>query len=186
MLAFVLAVMLVLSAAAGFSDGGWAEISDAALGQCVKAVELGIYLAGSMALWCGLMRVAERSGLTRFMARAMSPLIRLIFGRLDTDSKKAVSLNLTANLLGLGNAATPTGIEAVRRLEKSSRPKRNTALITVINTASIQLIPVTAAALRSAHGSDSPMEILPAVLVTSVCSAVVGIVTASILFSEEK
>ena len=186
MLAFVLVVMLVLSAAAGFSDGGWAEISDAALGQCVKAVELGIYLAGSMALWCGLMRVAERSGLTRFMARAMSPLIRLIFGRLDTDSKKAVSLNLTANLLGLGNAATPTGIEAVRRLEKSSRPKRNTALITVINTASIQLIPVTAAALRSAHGSDSPMDILPAVLVTSVCSAVVGIVTASILFSEEK
>lgn len=186
MLAFVLAVMLVLSAAAGAFEGGWAEISEAALGQCVKAVELGIYLAGSMALWCGLMRVAERSGMTRIIAGGLSPLIRLIFGRIDTSSEKAVSLNLTANLLGLGNAATPTGIEAVRQLEKSSRPRRNTAMLTVINTASIQLIPVTAAALRVSHGSDSPMDILPAVLLNSVCSAAVGIVTASILFSEEK
>ena len=186
MLGIILAVMLVLSAVAGFLGGGWEEISDAALGQCVKAVELGIYLAGSMALWCGLMRVAERSGLTRIVSRAMSPLIRLIFGRLDASSEKAVSLNLTANLLGLGNAATPTGIEAVRRLENSSRPRRNTALITVINTASIQLIPVTVAAMRAAHGSTAPLEILPAVLVTSLCSAAVGVITASILFSEEK
>jgi spore maturation protein A len=120
------------------------------------------------------------------ISRLLSPVIRLVFGRLDPDSHRAVSLNLTANMLGLGNAATPTGIEAVRRLENSSRPRRSTALLTVLNTASIQLIPVTAAALRSAHGSAAPFDILPAVLVTSLCSAAVGTVTAAIQFSEDK
>ena len=186
MLAFILVIMLVLSVTESLLNGGMADISEAALEQCVKAVELGVYLAGSMALWCGLMRVAESSGLTRMISRLLSPVIRLVFGRLDPDSHRAVSLNLTANMLGLGNAATPTGIEAVRCLENSSRPRRSTALLTVLNTASIQLIPVTAAALRSAHGSAAPFDILPAVLVTSLCSAAVGTVTAAILFSEDK
>ncbi|MBO5558795.1 nucleoside recognition domain-containing protein [Ruminococcus sp.] len=183
MLSFIIVVMLLISVAAGCLNGSWEDISASAVSACTDAVELGVFLGGSMALWCGLMRVAERSGLTAKLSAALSPVVRLLFGRLDDDSRKAVSLNLTANLLGLGNAATPTGIAAVKALGKSPRPKRNTALLTVLNTASIQLIPVTIAALRAENGSAAPFEILPAVLVTSLSAAAVGCVTAAILFS---
>ncbi len=183
MLAITILVILLLSAAAGSFNNSWASISSAAVSSCTDAVQLGIFLAGSMALWCGLMRVAESSGLTARVSALLSPVIRLIFGRLDDDAKKAVSLNLTADLLGLGNAATPTGIAAVRALQKSSRPRRNTAVLTVLNTASIQLVPVTISALREANGSVSPFEIMPAVLLTSAAAAAVGCITASLLYS---
>ncbi|HCJ41603.1 nucleoside recognition domain-containing protein [uncultured Ruminococcus sp.] len=183
MLSAILVIMLILSCLAGCINDTWEGISASAINSCTESVRLGIVLAGTMALWSGLMRVAESSGLTRKLSAVLSPIIRLLFGRLDSCSRKAVSLNLTANLLGLGNAATPTGIAAVKALEKSLRPKRNTALLTVLNTASIQLIPVTIAALRAENGSASPFEIMPAVLVTSLASAAVGCITAAVLFA---
>lgn len=186
MLIVIILLMLISAAAAGFYNSSWQEISAAAMDSCNDAVQLGIFLAGAMALWCGLMRVAEKAGITKAVSRALSPLVKLLFKDADTEAKKAVSLNLTANLLGLGNAATPTGIEAVRRLDKGSRPRRNTAILTVLNTASIQLIPVTIAAIRAAHGSAAPFEILPAVLVTSLISAAVGCIAAAVLYSREE
>lgn len=186
MLTVIILLMLFSAAAAGFYNSSWQEISAAAMDSCNDAVQLGIFLAGAMALWCGLMRVAEKSGITKAVSKALSPLVKLIFGDIDPEAKKAVSLNLTANLLGLGNAATPTGVEAVRRLDKGSRPKRSAAILTVLNTASIQLIPVTIGAVRSAHGSAAPFEILPAVLVTSLVAAAVGCIIAAILYSGEE
>ena len=186
MIGILIFIMILTSAAAGFGKASWADISSAAASSSADAVTLAITLAGSMALWCGLMRIAERSGITKKISKLLSPVIRLIFGRLDDPSKDAVSLDLTACLLGLGNAATPAGIGAVKRLDKGSRPKRNTAMLTVLNTASIQIIPVTAAAIRSAHGSKAPFEILPAVLVTSLCSAAVGCIVTAVLYHGEE
>lgn len=183
MLTAVLLILMLAAFAAGFFECSWSDISAAAVCSCSNAVQLGIYLAGAMALWCGLMRVAEKSGLTGAVAKALALPVRLIFGKLDDEARQAVSLDLTANLLGLGNASTPAGIAAIRKLGKGPRPCRNIAVLTVLNTASIQLFPVTVAALRSAHGSAAPFDILPAVLLTSLCSAAVGCVTAAILYS---
>lgn len=186
MLTFIILLMLFSAAAAGFCNSSWQEISAAAMGSCNDAVQLGIFLAGAMAFWCGLMRVAEKAGITKWVGRALSPLVELLFGDADPEAKKAVSLNLTADLLGLGNAATPTGIRAAQLLDKGSRPRRNTAVLTVLNTASIQLVPVTMGAIRASHGSAAPFEILPAVLVTSLAAAAVGCIVAAALYSGEE
>ncbi|MBQ8966427.1 nucleoside recognition domain-containing protein [Ruminococcus sp.] len=183
MISFMIVLLLVCSAAAGFYNLTWEDISAAAVSSCSEAVQLGIFLAGSMALWGGLMAAAEASGLTKKAGKALSPVIRLLFGRLDDTSRNAVSLNMTANLLGLGNAVTPTGIAAVQALKNSPRPRRNIAVLIVLNTASVQLVPVTMAALRASHGSAAPFEILPAVLATSFIAAAVGVSTASLLYA---
>ena len=138
------------------------------------------------------MRVAEKSGVTDVLARLFRPLLKHIFKGLDTSGKAfhAICMNITANLLGLGNAATPLGLEAMKRLEEEEGENeitsRNMVLFVVLNTASITLIPTTAASLRLKHGSEAPMEILPCVLITSACALLVGLVTAAILDKGER
>ena len=133
------------------------------------------------------MQVAEQSGITNIFAKVMEPLITLLFPKLknERETKNAVAMNMTANILGLGNAATPLGIEAMKRLKKLSR-EGDTAtneMITfvVLNTASIQLIPTTAAVLRAEYGSKNPMSILFPVLFASVSSLVVGLIFDRVL-----
>ncbi len=153
-------------------------ISDAADG----AISLVISLAGIMAIWGGIMEIMERSGLTETVSKLLSFLLNTIFPKLKKDRycKNAISMNMTANILGLGNAATPLGLEAMKRL-KAAGGNSDTAtdeMVTfvIINTASIQLIPATTAVLRASYGSTSPMSILPSVLAASVCSLVVGLI----------
>lgn len=135
------------------------------------------------------MRIAEESKLTDRLSSLFRPVMRLLFRDLPAGSKaaKAIVMNLTANLLGLGNAATPLGIAAMKELEKISPQKgaasNNMAMLVVLNTASLQLIPTTTAALRLANGSAAPMEILPAVWLSSAVSVLAGIVTAKLLAS---
>ncbi len=130
------------------------------------------------------MRIAEVSDLTGKLSRLFRPVMKLLFWHLPADSKaaKAIIMNLTANLLGLGNAATPLGIAAMKELEKISPRKgissNEMALLVVLNTASLQLIPTTTAALRLAAGSAAPMEILPAVWLASSMSILSGILAA--------
>ena len=123
-----------------------------------EAVTLVIALAGAMCLWGGLMRIADCAGLTKKLAKSFSPFLRLLFPSLEPESEaaQAISMNLSANLLGMGNAATPFGIAAMKELAKRS-PYPEVAtdeMITfvVMNTASVQLIPATVAMLRSAAG----------------------------------
>ena len=132
--------------------GSMMNIHAKAVNDCTDAVELTIRLAGIMALWCGLMKIAQKSDLTGRLSRLFRPLLRFLFPGLDADAPaaKAVVMNLSANLLGLGNAATPLGITAMKELEKIS-PRKNTAsdhmaMLVVLNTASLQLIPTTTAA----------------------------------------
>ena len=133
------------------------------------------------------MRIAEQSKLTDKLSALFRPIMRLLFRDLAANSKaaKAIVMNLTANLLGLGNAATPLGIAAMKELEKISPQKgvasNNMAMLVVLNTASLQLIPTTTAALRLANGSTAPMEILPAVWISSAISVLGGIIMAKLL-----
>lgn len=184
MIKWVFAVMLIVSAILGALTGNMPQVGAAALNSCVDAVNLFLYLLGGMCMWGGLMRVAEKSGLTDMLSKLFRPFLKRLFKGLDMNGKAfhAICMNITANLLGLGNAATPLGLEAMRRLEQEEKPgdttSRNMIIFIILNTASITLIPTTAASIRLKHGSAAPMEIFPCVLITSACALVAGLISA--------
>ena len=145
------------------------DVSAASLEGCNKAVELVIYLSGSMCLWGGLMKICEKAGITAVIARMLSPVTRLLFRDAAhcPDVMNAVTMNLTANLLGLGNAATPSGIAAVKAMQKLPSAARKKCI-------SIQLIPSTLAAMRLEHGAVSPFDVTPAIIFSSLISVTAG------------
>ncbi|MBQ1263416.1 MAG: spore maturation protein A [Oscillospiraceae bacterium] len=167
--------------------GKTGEVSSAALSGASEAVEVVIKLSGGLVFWSGMMNIIKKSGISNKIARLISPLVRLVFPKLDRKSRAAecISLNISANMLGLGNAATPLGIEAMRELNAlnphKDRPSNDMVAFAVINSASIQLLPTTVAFMRAAHGSKNPMDILPAVLLTSVISLALGLIVCKIL-----
>ena len=162
-----------------------AELSKAAVGSCSEAVQLAVYLAGSMALWGGLMRIARAAGITKLFDRLLMPITRRLFSGCSGNTMERISMNITANLLGLGNAATPAGIAAVKAIaaDDGRNSRRNITLLVVLNTASIQLIPTTVGALRAKFGSQSPFDITLPTLAVSLVSAVCGCVVVWVLGS---
>ncbi|HJB25607.1 MAG TPA: spore maturation protein A [Firmicutes bacterium] len=192
MMSYVFLGMVFLSVVFGFLTGRMGEVSNAALDGGMQAVTLSIKLMGAMCLWSGVMKIAERSGLTKKLAKLLSPILKLLFRGIKPDSKaaQAISMNMIANFLGLGNAATPLGISAMKELSKVSletgTASNHMVTFVVLNTASIQLIPTTIATLRLAHGSAAPMEILPAVWLCSALSVTVGIFMAKVLAKKEE
>lgn len=152
----------------------------------VNAVELCIAMAGPLALWAGLGTLMDRVGLTGILSKVLSPVLRWLFPQIRTDPELAghLSGNVTANLLGLGNAATPMGIRAAGRLRDPADPARATdqlCRLVVMNTASIQLLPTTVAAVRQSAGCSSPFDILPCVWVSSILSVSAGLLAAKLL-----
>jgi len=143
-------------------------------------------MMGVLCLWMGVMEIMERSGLARGLARLLRPVLKRLYPAFahDRPVMDAVSANLSANLLGLGNAATPLGLEASRLMSERSPGVASDGLcmLVVMNTASLQLIPTTVASLRAAAGSGNPFDILPAVWLASAVSVTVGI-TAARLFA---
>ena len=147
-------------------------------------ITLGISIAGSLCLWSGLGRVMEKAGVTDLLSKLIAPLLHLVFPSTKTDSALSGELsgNICANFLGLGNAATPMGIRAVWRMAQGQTIATDEMCrLIVLNTASIQLIPANVAAVRTSLGSVSPFDILPAVWITSLCSAGLGVLAAVIL-----
>ena len=148
-----------------------------------KGVTLAVSLAGSICLWSGLGKVMENAGITHKLTVLLRPVLHRLFPGTRKDELLAqhLSANICANLLGLGNAATPMGILAARRMVDPKKPHLATdqlCRLIVLNTASIQLIPANVAALRSSLGCDAPFDILPAVWLTSLCSAGLGLIAA--------
>lgn len=168
-------------------NGRMAELSRAALESAGSAIALAIGLAGVMALWLGLMRVAEEAGAVRALARAARPLMTRLFPDVPPEHPAvgAMLMNVSANLLGLGNAATPFGVKAMQELETlNPHPGAATdaqALFCAINTASLQLVPVSVIALRASAGSRAPGEIIGATLLASLCGVTAAIVSAKLL-----
>ena len=147
---------------------------------------LAVSMAGSICLWSGVGKLMERSGITGALSRLLDPLLRRVFPgtRRDPVLRGYLSANICANFLGLGNAATPLGIQAAKRMVRPDQPGIATdelCRLVVLNTASIQLIPANVAALRASLGCAAPFDILPAVWVTSVCSAGAGLAAAWLL-----
>jgi spore maturation protein A len=173
-------VLIAISAGRGQALGA-AVITGAQAG-----VTLAISLTGSICLWSGVGKLMTQLGLTEALSRLLSPLLYRLFPRTKAEKKLAghLSGNICANLLGLGNAATPMGIEAAKGLRDPERPDYATdslCRLIVLNTASIQLIPANVAAVRLGLGCASPFDILPAVWITSFSSAGLGLLAAILL-----
>ena len=184
-MAWVWSGMVIFSFAFALFTGNLDAVSAAALEGAGSAVRLGISMAGVLCLWSGVMEVMNACGLSAGLARAFRPLLRRLLPNASRDSETlaAVSANVSANLLGLGNAATPLGIQAARRMARGCHGAASDELCTlvVLNTASIQLIPATVGSLRAAAGSAAPFDILPAVWLTSVLSVAAGLTGARLL-----
>ncbi len=175
-------VALIYGAATGQS----AAVGAAAAQGVQQAVTFCLTVGGMICLWSGVMEVMRRSGIAAGLSRLLQPVLRRLFPRASRDAQTldALSMNVSANLLGLGNAATPAGVRAAQAMARELRGSKASdelCLLVVLNTASIQLLPVTIAAVREAAGAAVPFDILPAVWVTSLCSVTVGLLTGKCL-----
>jgi len=183
----VFVILLVGALIAGALHGNIRAVGEGALEGASSAVTLSIGLVGVLSLWLGLLKIAERSGLIEKLARAARPVFRPLFKDVP-DGHPAISamlLNIAANALGLGNAATPLGIKAMEELDKlnpeKGRATNAQVLFLAINTASVQIVPTTVIALRAAaHSSDPAVILLPTLLATA-CALIVAITTAKLL-----
>lgn len=177
--------MVVISILCGLATGNGPAVGAAALEGAGAAVDLCLAMAGVLCLWMGVMEIMKRSGLSAGLSRLLRPLLRRLYPEFarDREVMDCISANVSANLLGLGNAATPLGIQAA---QKMSRRRPGVAcdgmcMLVVCNTASIQLIPTTVAGVRLAAGCETPFDILPAVWLASTLSVCVGILAAKVL-----
>lgn len=184
-MSFVWAVLLGGSVLCAVITGRGQELSAGVMQGAQMGVTLAISIAGSLCLWAGVGRLMEKIGLTAALASLLRPVMERLFPSTREDRQLAGSLsaNICANFLGLGNAATPPGIEAARRLAAHCNGRASDELcrLIVLNTASIQLIPANVAAVRSGLGCKTPFDILPAVWITSLCSAGLGVLMAWLL-----
>lgn len=182
---FVVTGLFLFSFLFGFGRGTMADVSAAAMEGASSAVELCLSMAGTLCLWNGVMTVLERSSLGFHLGRALRAILRRLFpkGGQDRETLTALSGNVSANLLGLGNAATPMGIRAATRMAEGCNGVASNELcrLVVLNTASVQLLPTTVAALRSAAGCETPLDILPAVWLSSLISVAAGLLAAKFL-----
>ena len=175
--------ILLISVVFALLTGNGSALAAAIPQGAQTGITLAFSLAGSICLWSGVGALMERIGATTALAKLLSPALNRLFPSAKTDPILAgdLSANICANFLGLGNAATPMGIQAAKRLVDPARPELATdqlCRLIVLNTASIQLIPANVAAVRSNLGSAAPFDILPAVWITSICSVAMGLTAA--------
>ena len=187
MINYIWFAMIFLGILFGVFTGNGEGISNAIINSTQSTVTFMVGLVGLMCFWCGVMKVAEKSGLTEKLAKLLKPVLKLIFKDAARDEKAlgAIVMNITANMMGLGNAATPFGIKAMEEMDRlnmeKGRASNDMVLFLVLNAACIQLLPSTVISIRSAAGSTNPgIIILPAIISTTV-AAIVGILCCKIL-----
>lgn len=182
--ACVLAIIGVVFALVCGNEGA---LSSAVAESSENAVRLCLTLAGSMALWSGIMKVAEACGIVKALNKLVAPLLRRLMPELEPNGEamSAASMNVAANLLGIGNAATPLGIKAMQGIKRElhgESSKRTLAAFTLLNTASVQLIPANVIALRASAGSVSPADCIVPVIVNSAAALACGIVMLVLVY----
>ena len=187
MLNIIWPAFIIIAVIYAFFTGNIENVSNGIFESAESAVQLTITFFGTICLWNGIMEIAKKTSLMQKLTKVLSPLIRFLFPELKKGSiaYQEISMNVVANLLGLGNAATPLGLKAMKTMQKEN-PHKDTltnsmAMFIVINTASIQLIPTNVIAIRSSLGSSSPSGIILQVWVATIIAAIVGI-TATKLF----
>jgi len=185
-MSWIFTLMLAFSTLCAAITGNRFDLAASIASGAQSGITVALSLAGAICLWTGIGKVMEATGLTALLSRLLRPLLERIFPGTRSDPILAghLSGNICANFLGLGNAATPMGIRAVQRMarnQSSGTASDEMCRLIVLNTASIQLIPANVAAIRSSLGCAMPFDILPAVWITSLCSASLGVAAAWML-----
>ena len=192
MLGQLFGIISILSLFCGIILGHGAELGNAVLDGAHGAVSLTISLCGIMSLWCGIMKVFERAGLINKLSRLLSPLLRVFFPEASRSGEGLgeISANISANLLGIGNAATPFALKAMEKLQKNNKNKKTATAdmitLAVLNTASLNLIPTTIFALRRAAGSESPYSVIIPIWICSLSCSALSLLLCSAMRSVSK
>lgn len=180
----ILVAIPVISFIFAAVNGRMGEMSESILAKSGEAVELVISICGVMCFWCGMMKVAEKAGLLEKLSKLLAKPLGWLFRGIKQGGRAAglVAMNIAANVLGLGNASTPLGIAAMKAIADEEGTdgiaSDNMIMLAVLNTASLQIIPATAAALRAANGAEKPMDILPCVWIVTAYSLFIAVFTA--------
>lgn len=187
MMNFLWAAMIAAGFIIAILNGRVEAVTQAAFSSAGKAVELCIGLAGILSLWSGLMKIMEKSGLVNIIADITKPILKWLFPDIagNNSALGAIVMNLAANFLGLGNAATPLGINAMKELQKANGESDTSSdamcMFIVLNSSAFQLIPATVIALRSDAGSAAPSDITACIWFASICAAFAGIASVGVL-----
>lgn len=182
---FMILVSLIYSAI----NGNIAETMASAFDGATNAITVVLSFAGVMCLWTGLINAAERAGLSKLLKKVLSPIIRFLFPKLDKKSKALdfITLNICANLLGLGNGATPMGVKAMKELDRGGDyPTDEMCMFIVLNTTAFQLIPSSILALRSGMGAEDTFSVIVPIWVTSLISLTVSVFCVKIMCGVKK
>ncbi len=152
-----------------------------------KAVNLCISLISIYAIWLGILEVLDKSGLSRILAKILKPIIRFLFGKQDDETNEVLAINLSANMLGMGNASTPSGIKAMQMLDdKSGKATPAMIMLTVINSMSLQIIPTTLIGMRIAYKSANPANIIFPIIITSFISTFIAVMLVKLFYRQKK
>ena len=187
MLNIVWPIFIILSFSFAIFTGNLENLNNSIFDSTNSAISLSIDLLGSMCLWSGIMKIASKTSLIENLTKLLAPILNLLFPDLKSNKKikKEISMNVTANILGLGNAATPLGLKAMKSMQEENRNKDTLSdsmfMFIVLNTASIQLIPTTVIAIRNSLGSQNPTSIVFPTWISTIISALVGIFVAKIV-----
>lgn len=192
MLNYIWFGMIIISIVVAAFNGRLEVLTNALLDSSKNAVNMSIELLGIMCMWLGIMKIAEASGLIEKISSLMKPLTRFIFSKVPENhpAMGAMVMNIVANLMGLGNAATPLGLKAMNELQKLNKVKdtatNSMCMFLIINTCSIQLIPATLIAIRSATGSTNPTSMIGTIWISSIIAATTGIILSKISEKRDK
>ena len=187
MLNIIWPVFIIISFGYAIVVGNLENVNKSIFDSAESAVELSIAFLGTMCLWNGLMKIVQETTLIDKLTKVLNPAMRFLFPELKKTSKanKEMSMNIIANILGLGNAATPLGLKAMEELQKENNNKDtlsdNMMMLIVLNTASLQIIPTTVIAIRSSLGSQNPSKIIFPVWISTICAAFMAIIFCKII-----
>ena len=190
MLNIIWPAFIIISVIYALISGNIENVSNGFFDSANSAVQLTLTFFGTICLWNGIMEIAKKTSLTNALSKALKPFINFLFAELKNNkqAQDEISMNMVANLLGLGNAATPLGLKAMKTMQQDN-PKKDTltnsmAMFIVINTASLQLIPTNVIAIRSSLGSNSPSGIIIQVWFATIIAGIVGITSAKLLMKK--
>ena len=190
MLNYIWPLFIIISFIYAMLNGRVEEVNNSVFESTKSAVELTISLLGTICLWNGIMQIASETKIVKHLSKFLNVFMKNIFPDIKKEEKvhKEITMNIIANIMGLGNAATPLGLKAMKSMQEKNKDKsklsNSMAMFIVLNTASIQLIPTTVIAIRSSLGSTNPTAMIVPVWIATICAATAAIVSAKILMKK--
>ena len=183
-------IFIIISITYSILSGNIENLNNSIFESTESAVNLTLTLLGMTCLWSGIMEIASKTEIMNYLAKVLKPITKKLFTNLNEKSYNNIIMNIIANILGLGNAATPLGLKAMNELQKQNEKKEtlsdNMMTLIVLNTASLQIIPTTVIAIRSSLGSNNPTKIIFPVWISTICAAIVGIISTKFIIKYTK